>query len=171
MTKPKRIFIVGHSGAGKGVLAQGIAEKLGWKFLDADFALAVSIGRDLDEIIGLDGVDVFHRILNQILSHQLTQENIVVTTGDDIIATDQNRKILSSEFTVYLKVSTAVQMQRISHNRPLLPIGDYKAFLDEFHHKNDKLFEQVASLTLNSDENALEEHVMKVVKSIENNAG
>lgn len=29
MTKPKRIFIVGHSGAGKGILAQELANKLG----------------------------------------------------------------------------------------------------------------------------------------------
>jgi adenylate kinase family enzyme len=28
MRKTKRIFIVGHSGAGKGVLAQALAEKL-----------------------------------------------------------------------------------------------------------------------------------------------
>lgn len=38
--KPKRIFIVGHLGAGKGVLAQALAEKLDWKYTDADFALA-----------------------------------------------------------------------------------------------------------------------------------
>jgi shikimate kinase len=39
MSKHKRIFIVGHSGAGKGVLAQALSKKLGWQFLDADFSL------------------------------------------------------------------------------------------------------------------------------------
>lgn len=37
MNKHKRIFIVGHSGAGKGMLAQAVAEKLGWQFIDANF--------------------------------------------------------------------------------------------------------------------------------------
>lgn len=30
MSNIKRIFIIGHSGAGKGVLAQEVAKKLGW---------------------------------------------------------------------------------------------------------------------------------------------
>lgn len=52
MNQPKRIFIIGHSGAGKGVLAQGVAEKLGWKFIDADFSLVPSIGRTINDILG-----------------------------------------------------------------------------------------------------------------------
>lgn len=31
MSNIKRIFIIGHSGAGKGVLAQAVAKSLGWK--------------------------------------------------------------------------------------------------------------------------------------------
>jgi len=37
MTQHNRIFIVGHSGAGKGVLAKALAEKLGWQFMIAQF--------------------------------------------------------------------------------------------------------------------------------------
>jgi len=36
MSNIKRIFVIGHSGAGKGVLAQAVAKKLGWKFINAD---------------------------------------------------------------------------------------------------------------------------------------
>ena len=35
MSSIKRIFIIGHSGAGKDVLAQAVAKKLGWKFFNA----------------------------------------------------------------------------------------------------------------------------------------
>ena len=52
MKQHKRIFIIGHSGAGKGFLAQAVAKKLGWQYLDADFALASSIGRPASEICG-----------------------------------------------------------------------------------------------------------------------
>jgi len=49
--KHKRIFLIGHSGAGKGVLAEGVAKKLGWKYVNADYALASSIGRSTTEIL------------------------------------------------------------------------------------------------------------------------
>ena len=172
MSNNKRIFIIGHSGAGKGVLAKAIAEKLGWQFLDADFALAPSIGRSLAEIIGGQGEIAFHHCLSEILSHQLSKENIVVTTDDSIVCNEKCRQLLSSEFTVYLKVSTAVQLERISYNRPLLPLADYAAFLDKLHHERDALYDQVASFSVNSDlatpdNNGLKEHVLSIIKTIE----
>lgn len=166
MNQHKRIFIIGHSGAGKGVLAEGVAEKLGWKYINADFSLAPSIGRNTKEILGIQGEESFHRYLSEILSYQLTQENIVVTTDDSIVCSEKNRKLLSLEFTVNLKVSTAVQLTRISHNRPLLPTDNYKAFLDTMHHERDALYEQAASFTVNSDDNALDKHIRIVVNTV-----
>lgn len=169
MSKYKRIFIIGHSGAGKGVLAQGVAEKLGWKFIDADFSLMPSIGRNIRDIIGIQGEEIFQRCLSEILSYQLAQENIVVTTDDSIICLEKNRELLSQEFTVYLKVSTSVQLDRISHNRPLLPVSDYKSFLDKLHKERDALYEQSASRSLNSDESDLDKHIRFVVDAIKEN--
>lgn len=150
MNQAKRIFIIGHSGAGKGVLAKEIAKELGWKFIDADFGLAPSIGRSLDQILGNQGEERFYQSLSDILKHQITQENIVVTTDDSIICSEKNRQLLSSEFTVYLKVSTPIQLERISHNRPLLPNDDFKAFLDKLRKERDDFYEQVASFSINS---------------------
>jgi len=166
MNQCKRIFIIGHSGAGKGVLAQGVAEKLGWQFIDMDFSLAPSIGRDMAEIIGKQGEDSFIHCLSEILSYQIQKDNIVVTTDDSIVCHEKNRQILSSEFTVYLKVSTTVQLERMSRNRPLLPAPDYKAFLDKLHHERDDLYDQVACFSVNSDDNDLEKHVLEVAKAI-----
>lgn len=39
MTMPKRIFIVGHMGAGKFLLAEALAQKLGWQLIDANPSL------------------------------------------------------------------------------------------------------------------------------------
>lgn len=166
MNKYKRIFIIGHSGAGKGVLAKALAERLGWKFIDANFGLAPSIGRPLTEIIGSQGEKVFLHCLSDILSHQKRQENIVVTTDDSIVCADKNRELLSSEFVVYLKVSTPVQLERISHNRPLLPLDDYKAFLNKLRQERDDLYEKVASFSISSDDGAIDEHVLSIIKAM-----
>lgn len=166
MSQAKRIFIVGHSGAGKGVLAQGIAKELGWKYVDTDFAIAPSVGRPLAEILGAQGEEKFQQCLTDILSHQISKENIVVTTDDSIIDSEKNQDLLAKEFTVYLKVSTPVQLERISHNRPLLPQADYKSFLDRLHQKRDALYEKVASFTLSSDDHDLEGHIKTIVNKV-----
>lgn len=168
MSKHKRIFIVGHSGAGKGVLAQALAKKLDWQFLDADFALAPSIGRPVKDILGNQGEAAFHDCLAEILSHQLNKENIIVTTDDSIVCHDKNRQLLASEFVVYLKVSPSVQLERISYNQPLLPVADYKGFLDKLRHERDALYDQVASFSLSSDDGAIEEHVSSIIKAMGN---
>jgi shikimate kinase len=84
---------------------------------------------------------------------------------ESVIATEKNRKLLSSEYVIYLKVSTPEQIERMKGGRiPLLPITDLKAFLDKQHLERDRLFEEVATLTIESI--SVEEDVNKVIKEL-----
>jgi shikimate kinase len=168
MSNIKRIFIIGHSGAGKGVLAQAVAKKLGWKFINADVLGVAHIGRTVSEVVGAEGERAFNRCLTEILTHQITKENIVVTTDESIICNEKARELLKSEFTVYLKVSTAVQLERISEGdyRPLLPVDNFTAFLNKLRDERDHLYEQVASFSLSSDNGNIEEHAASIVKAM-----
>lgn len=165
MAKPKRIFIVGHTGAGKTLLSEALAKKLGWQFIDANPGLERHFGRNLNEILGSQGEEAFHRCEAEIISHVSRKENAVVMLEEAVIATEENRKLLSSEFVVYLKVTTPVQMERWSTGRePVLPIPDLKAFLEKQHHERDKFFEEVATISI--EPASVEEAVNKIVKVI-----
>jgi len=61
MREPKRIFIVGHTGAGKSLRGEALAEKLGWQFIDANPGLERYVGRNLDEILGKQGEEAFQK--------------------------------------------------------------------------------------------------------------
>ena len=166
MTKPKRIFIIGHTGAGKFLLSEALAKKLDWELIDANPGLERYIGRNLNEIFGKQGEEAFHRCEAEIISYYNNKEHVVVLLEEAVIATEQNRKLLSSEFVVYLKVSVPVQMERWPSGRtPLLPISDLKAFLDKQHQERDSLFEEVATLTIDSV--SVEGDVNKIIKAIE----
>jgi len=170
MSQHKRIFIVGHSGAGKGVLAQLVAKKLGWKFINADvLGSTVHIGRTVSEIAGEEAERAFNRCLTEILSHQISKDNIVVTTDESIICDEKARELLKLEFTVFLKVSTSVQLERIAEGdyRPLLPVDNFAAFIDKLHDERDSLYEQVACFSLSSDDGDIEEHARSVIKALE----
>lgn len=166
MTKLKRIFVIGHMGAGKALLSEALAKKLGWQFVDANPSLERYIGRSLQEILGKQGEESLHRCEAEIISHYIGKENVVVLLEEAVIATEENRKLLSTEFVVYLQVSTPTQLERMKGGRvPLLPIADLKAFLDKQHLERDNLFEEVATLTIDSV--SVDEDVNKIVKAIE----
>lgn len=166
MTKPKRIFVVGHMGAGKALLSEALAKKLGWQFIDANPSLERYIGRSLNEILGKQGEEALHRCEGEIISHYIGKDHVVVVLEEAVIATEENRKLLSSEFVVYLKVSIPVQIERMKGGRvPLLPITDVKAFLEKQHLERDRFFEEVATLTIESV--SVEDDVNKIIKTIE----
>lgn len=167
MNEYKRIFIVGQPGAGKALLAKTVAEKLGWQFIDADLSLETRIGCTLHDMIGSTGEEAFYNCEAEILSFQINQENIVVATDASLVCTEANRQLLSSEFVIFLQVSTAMQIERLSRSfSPLLPTNSLESFLEKLHRERDELYAQAANLSLNSDENALEKHVNSIVKII-----
>lgn len=126
------------------------------------------IGRSLNEILGKLGEEAFHRCEAEIISHCIAKERIVVVLEEGVIATEENRKLLSKEFVIYLKVSTSTQIERMKGGRiPLLPIADIKTFLDKQHSERDRYFEEVATLIIESI--SVDEDVNKIVKAIENN--
>lgn len=166
----KRIFIIGHHGTGKALVAKAVAEKLNWQFVDADFGLEARIGRTLSEIVGNDLDTPFYHCESALLKHQLEQENSVVTTDPCIVLNPNNRQMLSSELVVYLKVSTNIQLERtLRQSATLLPLDNKKAFLERLHDERDKLYEQMASVSINTDDSALEKHVAHIVQIISKN--
>ena len=74
--------------------------------------------------------------------------------------------MLEKEFTVYLQVSLNVQLERIGHNRPLLPCKDYKIFLQKLRDARDALYEQCAAFSLSSDHGDIDGHVQQIIDAL-----
>lgn len=168
MNKPKHIIIVGHMGAGKSLLGKALADKLAWQHVDTNIGLERYMGCYLHEIIGKQGEVAFYQFQNKLLMHYLGKENIVITTEDSYILNEENRRLLASEFVVYLKVTTPVQIERMATGpAPLLLNTDIKTFLDDLHSERDKLYEEVARFTI--DSKSIEEDLNAISKLIQEN--
>ncbi|MFJ1268389.1 shikimate kinase [Legionella lytica] len=59
MNSSTRIFIVGHPGAGKALLARTIAENLSGNYIDADLGLEYFFGLSVNEVLGEQGAKNF----------------------------------------------------------------------------------------------------------------
>ena len=171
-----RIFIVGHMGTGKFIFTEALAKKLGWQLVDANPSIERYIGRFTRDILGEQGEAAFNRCQADIISHCIGKENIVVLLEECVVSSEQCRKLLSSEFVVYLKVSIPTQLGRMKNGRvPSLPVHDMKRFLEKQHQERDAFYEEVATLVVESvgysDQvseinKIIEEDVNKVMKAI-----
>ncbi|KTC93841.1 MULTISPECIES: shikimate kinase [Legionella] len=171
-----RIFIVGHMGTGKFIFTEALAKKLGWQLVDANPSLERYIGRLTRDILGEQGEASFNRCQADIISHCIGKENVVVLLEECIVSSEQCRKLLSSEFVVYLKVSIPTQLGRMKNGRvPSLPVDDMKSFLEKQHQERDAFYEEVATLVVESvgysDQileinKIIEEDINKVIKAI-----
>ncbi|CAM2735156.1 shikimate kinase [Legionella steigerwaltii] len=167
MSQPQRIFIVGHHGAGKGVLANAVAQSLEWRFVDADFGLEAHVGRHLHEILGKQGQNDFYDCQFEILTALCDQEHLVVTTDSSVVCSEKNRQLLRNEMTVWLDVSTPIQIERtLHHPTHLLPIPSLNDFFDRLHEERDGLYKEVARLTIQGDDGKLEDHTNYLVKTL-----
>lgn len=175
MKKPKRIFVVGHMGAGRFIFAEALAKKLGWQIVDANPSIERYIGRQIRDILSKEGEAAFNRSQADIISHYTDKENVVVLLEEYVVTSEQCRKLLSSEFVVYLKVSIPTQLDRMKGGRvPSLPISDMKNFLEKQHHERDAFYEEIATLIVESSRDQDEEinetvdrDVNKVIKALE----
>ena len=172
----KRIFIVGHMGAGKFIFTEALAKKLGWQIVDANPSIERYIGRQTRDILGEQGEAAFNRCQADIISHYIGKENVVVLLEECVVSSEQCRKLLSAEFVVYLKVSIPTQLGRMKNGRvPSLPVDDMKNFLEKQHRERDVFYEEIATLVVESvgySDDALEinkiieEDINKVMKDL-----
>lgn len=172
----KRIFIVGHMGAGKFIFTEALAKKLGWQIVDANPSIERYIGRQTRDILGEQGEAAFNRCQADIISHCIGKENVVVLLEECVVSSEQCRKLLSSEFVVYLKVSIPTQLSRMQNGRVAsLPVDDMKSLLEKQHRERDAYYEEVATTVVESvgysDDDLeinkiIEEDVNKVMKAL-----
>lgn len=148
----KRIFIVGHMGAGKFVFTEALAKKLGWEIVDANPSLERYMGRLTRDILGEQGEAAFNRTQADIISHHIGKENVIVLLEECAVTSEQCRKLLSPEFVVYLKTSVQTQLDRMKSGGRVssLPVADMKDFLEKQHRERDPFYEKVAKLTVES---------------------
>ncbi len=129
MKKPKRLFVIGHMGAGKFIFTESLGKKLGWQIVDGNPSIERYIGRHTRDILGEEGEAAFNRSQADIISYYIGKENVIVLLEECVVTSEHCRKLLSSEYVVYLKISIPMQLDRMQGGRvPSLPVENMKNF-------------------------------------------
>lgn len=155
MNPAPNLVMIGPMGAGKTCIGRRLAERFGLEFVDADQAIVDSAGASIATIFEHSGEQGFRQHERQALATLLKGSGRLVSTGGGAVLDAENRALIARRgFVVYLRVSVASQLERLSRDRtrPLLQRPDRAQVLHDMALLRDPLYRSLADLTLDTDQ-------------------
>ncbi len=123
-------------GAGKSSVGKILAEKLGLDFYDTDKLIEESTKKSISEIFDSGGEDYFRDREEETIKKIAAEVNeaVVALGGGAILRLTNWELITRSGFTVYLKWTSGVLLNRLTHDdsRPLLANTSAESYQKEF---------------------------------------
>ncbi len=154
MNPAPNLILVGPMGAGKTSIGRRLAERFGLAFVDADQVIVQHAGATINAIFEHVGEPGFRSREQAALAAVLEGEGQLVSTGGGAILGPDNRQLMAARgYVVYLQVSVAAQLKRLSRDRtrPLLQRGDREQVLHELAQAREPLYREVADLVFDTD--------------------
>ncbi|MDA8099177.1 MAG: shikimate kinase [Nitrospiraceae bacterium] len=121
------VILTGFMGVGKTSVGTGLANDLGFRFVDTDSLIEADQKITITEIFSSFGEPYFRDVETRIIKSVLEGEGLVVSTGGGAVIRDANRRAFKERgITICLTARPEVIYDRIKHetHRPLLQVPD-----------------------------------------------
>jgi shikimate kinase len=137
MPSDKLVILIGYRGTGKTAVAERLARRLGWSWVDADAHLEAHAGRSIRQIFEAEGEAGFRARESALLAELCTLENHVLATGGGVVLDSRNRELMKrTGRIVWLTADVDTIHERILTDassrtrRPPLTTGDLQEIRD-----------------------------------------
>lgn len=123
------IFLIGYRGTGKTTVGRLLADRLGWRFLDADQILESKQSRTIRQIFADEGEAGFRGKEASLLEELCKESQAVIATGGGVVLRPANREKLTTGLVIWLKADPDTIWSRMqadqttTESRPNLTIG------------------------------------------------
>ena len=175
MAEKRNIFLVGPMGAGKSTIGRQLAQQLGMEFVDSDNVIEERAGADISWIFDLEGEEGFRKREERIINELTQKQGIVLSTGGGAILSKDNRNYLSARgIVIYLETTVDKQFERTQRDkkRPLLQgADDPRQVLEDLAKIRNPLYQEVADITLPTDEQSAKLMANQIIDLIDNIQG
>ncbi|MBR0574503.1 shikimate kinase AroK [Pasteurella atlantica] len=171
MAEKRNIFLIGPMGAGKSTIGRQLAQLLGMDFVDSDTEIEQRAGADIDWIFDLEGEAGFRKREEKIINELTQQQGVVLSTGGGTIVSKDNRNMLSARgIVIYLETTVDKQFERTQRDkkRPLLQNEDPRAVLEELAKQRNPLYEEIADITLQTDQQSARLMASQIIDLMDN---
>jgi shikimate kinase len=109
------IVLIGYRGTGKSTVAQQLALRLGWDWVDADVEIELRAGKSIAAIFADDGPEAFRDWESMTLAELAQRERTVLAAGGGGVLREPNRRALAAGGKlVWLRADPATILGRIA---------------------------------------------------------
>ena len=148
----RNLVLIGFMGAGKTTTGMRLAERLGWRFFDADVEIESEATKPIGQIFRDDGEATFRALEERVIARLLDETNAVIALGGGAVTSAITRERLrDGSFTVLLDVSPQVAWRRVEEqagDRPLA--SEARAFTELYEQRRD-LYHGAADALVDAD--------------------
>ena len=115
------IFLIGYRCTGKSTVGKRVAEKLNWKFVDADVELVSDQGRSIAQIVSQSGWQAFRHIEKTVLARLCQSTCRVIATGGGVVLDGENiQRMKANGPVIWLRASPETIYNRMIHDKNTL---------------------------------------------------
>lgn len=164
----KNIFLVGFMGAGKTTVGRVLADRLGYRYCDADKTVETQSGKTITDIFSEHGEEHFRDLESRTLEALSHKEKQVIATGGGVVMRDTNRETMKrGGVTVYLRAPADVIWQRVRHSsaRPLLQVDDPLGTIRELLEKRAPYYEK-ADIIVDTENLSVEDVADQIIEKL-----
>ena len=166
-TRPDSIALVGYRATGKSSVGRRVAERLGWRFFDADKELERRAGYSVARIFAERGEPAFRDLETQTLSELPIGPRLVLATGGGVVLREANRRHLRHfGLVVWLRAADQTLVERLSRSpggRPALTPAGLLAEVAPMLAVRNPLYEAVADVVIDTADQHSDEIADKIV--------
>lgn len=164
------VVLIGYRGAGKSAVGRGLAERLGWAFVDTDARIEQQTGLTIREIFSDHAEDGFRDIEAWVVAEAACQQHQVISTGGGAVLREANVAALKIHGRlVWLTAPPEVLWQRIVgdlRRHETRPEMDLAAGLDQVREvlrERNPIYERLADLTVKTTDRSVKAIVEQIL--------
>lgn len=161
------IILAGMPGCGKTTVAEVISARYGYNKADTDAIIVEKFG-EINKIFAERGEQYFRNLENQTVKTLSSSDNKVIATGGGCVVNSENVELFKrSGRIIYLKTSVGELIKRLGNDttRPLLK-GNLREKLNELYKNRAEIYENVADITVVTDNLSPEDVAALIMKRI-----
>ena len=166
--RPATVVLLGMMGSGKTTVGRALAARTGWRYLDNDDLVWTVAGRAPEKIDATDGEDALHAAEAEALRYALRVPPPLIVGAAAWVATDPDSVALlrAAPMVVYLRAQPDTLRARVGAGHGRRDDATDLAWLQARHVERDKIYRQLASLTIDTDDAEIEAIVGDILEAL-----
>ena len=167
----QNIILIGFMGSGKSTIGQLIASRLNRDFFDSDYYIEEKTGVNIPTIFDIEGEDGFRARETKALEELTSQKKLVIATGGGSVMRQENQRIMSDGFIIFLDTSVNQQMARLRHDkkRPLLQTDNPREKLEKLFAERKPIYIDLADLRIKTDRKFARKVASEIIPQLPSN--